>query len=84
MLGGVAGADHVDIVELVIVREKLDTTVREKEIKELLRETGLPEDGKTILFDGHTGEPFDQKVTVGVMYMLKLHHLVKKKFTQGP
>jgi len=39
----------------------------------------LPEDGKTILFDGHTGEPFDQKVTVGVMYMLKLHHLVEEK-----
>ena len=51
----------------------------EKEIKGLLRETGLPEEGKTILFDGHTGEPFDQKVTVGVMYMLKLHHLVEEK-----
>ncbi|MCK5709145.1 MAG: DNA-directed RNA polymerase subunit beta, partial [Deltaproteobacteria bacterium] len=51
----------------------------EEQIKELLRETGLPEDGKTMLFDGYTGEPFDQKVTVGVMYMLKLHHLVEEK-----
>lgn len=51
----------------------------EEEIKTMLRETGLPEDGKTILFDGQTGEPFDQKVTVGIMYMLKLHHLVEEK-----
>ena len=51
----------------------------EEEIKTVLREAGLPEDGKTILFDGQTGEPFDQKVTVGVMYMLKLHHLVEEK-----
>lgn len=51
----------------------------EKEVKDMLRSAGLPEDGKTILFDGRTGEPFDQKVTVGVMYMLKLHHLVEDK-----
>ncbi len=51
----------------------------EEEVKEMLRVTGLPQDGKTILFDGRTGEPFDQKVTVGVMYMLKLHHLVEDK-----
>lgn len=51
----------------------------EKEVKEMLRSTGLPEDGKTTLFDGRTGLPFDQKVTVGVMYMLKLHHLVEDK-----
>jgi DNA-directed RNA polymerase subunit beta len=51
----------------------------EKEIKEMLSSAGLPENGKTILFDGRTGEPFDQSVTVGVMYMLKLHHLVEDK-----
>jgi DNA-directed RNA polymerase subunit beta len=51
----------------------------EEEIKHMLAATGLPDDGKTILFDGQTGEPFDQKVTVGVMYMLKLHHLVEEK-----
>lgn len=51
----------------------------EGEIKEMLITAGLPEDGKTILFDGFTGEPFDQKVSIGVMYMLKLHHLVEEK-----
>lgn len=51
----------------------------ESEIKNLLKEANFPIDGKTILFDGRTGEPFDQKVAVGVMYMLKLHHLVEEK-----
>jgi DNA-directed RNA polymerase subunit beta len=51
----------------------------ENEIKLLLRESALPEDGKTILFDGFTGEPFDQRVAIGIMYMLKLHHLVEEK-----
>ncbi|HBL30124.1 MAG TPA: DNA-directed RNA polymerase subunit beta, partial [Acidobacteria bacterium] len=45
---------------------------REPDIKELLREAGLPESGKTPLFDGMTGEAFEQKVTVGYIYMLKL------------
>jgi len=49
------------------------------EIKELLKEAGLREDGKSILIDGRTGEKFDNPVTVGVMYMLKLHHLVDDK-----
>jgi DNA-directed RNA polymerase subunit beta len=51
----------------------------EEEIKEKLREAGLPEDGKTILYDGRTGEPFDRPITVGYMYMLKLAHLVDDK-----
>jgi len=51
----------------------------ETEIKKLLNAAGLPEGGQTILFDGKTGEPFDNKVTVGIMYMLKLHHLVEEK-----
>ncbi|MDA2918116.1 DNA-directed RNA polymerase subunit beta, partial [Desulfobacterota bacterium AH_259_B03_O07] len=51
----------------------------EDEIKEMLRDAELPEDGKTILFDGFTGEPFDQRISIGVMYMLKLHHLVEEK-----
>ena len=51
----------------------------QQEIEELLKETGLSEDGKTILYDGRTGEPFDKPVTVGVQYMLKLHHLVDDK-----
>lgn len=51
----------------------------EDHIKEWLKEAGLPLSGKTILFDGRTGEPFDSEVTVGVMYMMKLHHLVDEK-----
>lgn len=51
----------------------------EKEIKELLVENGLPQDGKMQLFDGRTGEPFENRVTVGYMYMLKLIHLVDDK-----
>ena len=51
----------------------------EEDIVELLKEAGLSEDGKTILYDGRTGEPFDKPITVGVMYMLKLHHLVDDK-----
>jgi DNA-directed RNA polymerase subunit beta len=51
----------------------------EEEIKEWLRAAGLPESGKTILFDGRTGEAFDSEVTVGVVYMMKLHHLVDEK-----
>ena len=51
----------------------------DEEIKELFREAKLPEDGKTVVYDGRTGEPFDRPITVGVMYMLKLHHLVDDK-----
>ena len=51
----------------------------QEEIEQLLAETGLSKDGKTILYDGRTGEPFDKPVTVGVQYMLKLHHLVDDK-----
>ncbi len=51
----------------------------ELEIKEALRLAELPEDGKIILYDGRTGEPFDQPVTVGYIYMLKLDHLVDDK-----
>ena len=51
----------------------------EEDVKELLKEAGMNEDGKTILYDGRTGEPFGSPVTVGVMYMLKLHHLVDDK-----
>jgi DNA-directed RNA polymerase subunit beta len=52
---------------------------REGEIKDYLRKASLPESGKTTLFDGKTGEPFDQKVTVGYIYMMKLSHLVDDK-----
>jgi len=52
---------------------------REMEILSQLEHAGLPKSGQMILFDGRTGEAFDQDVTVGIMYMLKLHHLVDEK-----
>ena len=51
----------------------------EKDIMNLLEEAGLRRDGKTVLYDGRTGQPFDNPVTVGYMYFLKLHHLVDDK-----
>ena len=51
----------------------------EKDIQELFKQNGLSEDGKTQLFDGRTGEQFENKTTVGYMYMLKLHHMVDTK-----
>jgi DNA-directed RNA polymerase subunit beta len=51
----------------------------EQDIKGALQQAGLPEDGRTTLYDGKTGEPFDQKVVVGEIYMMKLHHLVDDK-----
>ncbi len=51
----------------------------EGEIREMLNKAGLPEDGKTLLFDGVTGEAFEQRVTAGYIYMLKLSHLVDDK-----
>jgi DNA-directed RNA polymerase subunit beta len=52
---------------------------QEQQIKNTLGLAGLPTSGQTVLFDGRSGEAFDQEVTVGVMYMLKLHHLVDDK-----
>ncbi len=51
----------------------------ENDISECLEMAGLPTDGKTLVYDGRTGEPFENRVTVGYMYMLKLHHLVDDK-----
>ncbi len=51
----------------------------EEEIRACLREAGLPEEGKLQLYDGRTGELMEQKTTVGIIYMLKLHHLVDDK-----
>ncbi len=52
---------------------------KEDAIKATLRQAGLPEDGKVTLRDGRTGRPFEQTITVGYLYMLKLHHLVEDK-----
>jgi DNA-directed RNA polymerase subunit beta len=51
----------------------------EKDIEEALNNAELPKLGKTTLFDGVSGDPFAEEVTIGVMYMLKLHHLVEEK-----
>lgn len=51
----------------------------ESQIRDLLSMAELPQSGQAVLFDGRTGEPFDQEVTVGIIYMLKLHHLVDNK-----
>ncbi|WP_040209997.1 DNA-directed RNA polymerase subunit beta [Clostridium polynesiense] len=51
----------------------------EKDIEDCLRDAGYNPDGKTVLYDGRTGEPFDNRVTVGIMYILKLAHLVDDK-----
>ena len=56
----------------------------EREIRELLKQAGVAEDGKTVLYDGRTGEAFDQRVTVGYPYYLKLHHLVDDKIHATP
>ena len=53
--------------------------IKEKEIRGYLKQAGLPEHGKTILFDGRSGESFDQEVVVGYIYMMKLGHLVADK-----
>ena len=52
---------------------------KQEEIKEELKKSGMPENGKIKLFDGRTGDAFEQDVAVGIMYMLKLHHMVEDK-----
>ncbi|MGZ4121704.1 MAG: DNA-directed RNA polymerase subunit beta, partial [Tumebacillaceae bacterium] len=52
---------------------------RQEDVFDTLEEAGLPRDGKHVLYDGRTGEPFENRVTVGCVYMLKLHHLVDDK-----
>ncbi len=51
----------------------------EDEVEDMLEKAGFERDGKTVLYDGRTGKPFDNRVTVGYMYVLKLHHLVDDK-----
>ena len=79
-----AGADEIRRLASSLKRGILVSTpvfdgADEQEIKKMLKAGGLPETGQTILFDGRTGEPFDQEITVGMIYMLKLHHLVDNK-----
>jgi len=53
--------------------------ISNEEILDLMKQAQLPDDGKTILYDGRTGEPFDERISVGVMYMIKLVHMVDDK-----
>ena len=50
-----------------------------EDIEKMMKEAGMDPDGKTVLYDGRTGEPFDHRIAVGVMYMIKLHHMVDDK-----
>jgi DNA-directed RNA polymerase subunit beta len=68
-----------DVREGVHVATAVFDGAREDDIKRELRRAGLPDSGQTVLFDGRTGEAFDGNVTVGVLYMLKLHHLADDK-----
>ena len=52
---------------------------KNQDILDMMKEAGMAEDGKTILYDGRTGDPFDNRIAVGVMYMIKLHHMVDDK-----
>ena len=52
---------------------------KNQDIIDMMKEAGMEEDGKTILYNGRTGEPFDNRISVGVMYMIKLHHMVDDK-----
>ena len=78
---------HVLEVHLGMAARKLGWKVmtpvfdgaHEEDIRECFKEAGMDEDGKIVLRDGRTGEPFDNRVTVGIMYYLKLHHLVDDK-----
>ena len=63
----------------ILVSTPVFDGAEENEIRDMLKKVGLPENGQTVLFDGKTGDPFDQEVTVGMIYMLKLHHLVDDK-----
>jgi DNA-directed RNA polymerase subunit beta len=56
--------------------------ISEKQIREELKKANLPEDGKIVLYDGKTGEPYDNKVTVGQKYIMKLNHMVEDKIHQ--
>ncbi|HJQ27373.1 MAG TPA: DNA-directed RNA polymerase subunit beta [Blastocatellia bacterium] len=81
--GAMQDADLIEharqLVEGIPFASPVFDGVREADIKRLLEYAGLPSSGKTALFDGMTGEPFEQKVTVGYIYMMKLSHLVDDK-----
>jgi DNA-directed RNA polymerase subunit beta len=80
---GMSDADIIDhartMVDGIPFASPVFDGVREQDIKKLLHYAGLPGSGKTVLYDGVTGDPFEQKVTVGYIYIMKLSHLVDDK-----
>ena len=66
------------ILELHLATPVLDGA-KEEDIAAAMKEAGMDPDGKTVLYDGRTGEEFDSRISVGVMYMIKLHHMVDDK-----
>ena len=83
---GLKGLDDDTVVEVaqnlrrgVPIATPVFDGAREKDIVKMLEQAGLDPSGQSTLYDGRTGEPFDRKVTVGYIYMLKLHHLVDDK-----
>ena len=80
---GLSDQDAIDLARREMTGVRVATPVfdaaRETDIQDLLKVAGVPEEGKVQLYDGRTGEPFAEKGTVGVMYMLKLDHLVDDK-----
>ncbi len=82
-LDGLSDDEVIEVASKVAKGLKVASPVfdgaMESGVKEALELAGLPRSGKTRLYDGKTGLPFDQEVTVGIMYMLKLHHLVDDK-----
>jgi DNA-directed RNA polymerase subunit beta len=82
-LGSLSDAEILELARNLKAGVPMATNVfdgaSETEIKEMLKLAGMSEDGQVTLYDGRTGSAFDRKVTVGVMYMLKLNHLVDDK-----
>ena len=82
-INGLSDVDLLDLARREMSGVRVATPVfdaaKESDIQDLLGAAGVPQDGKVQLYDGHTGEPFAEKGTVGVMYMLKLDHLVDDK-----
>ncbi|MGL4722792.1 MAG: DNA-directed RNA polymerase subunit beta [Desulfovibrionaceae bacterium] len=73
---------HIAVKDLrggIITKTPVFDGAREEEIWNWLKRASLQSDGKSLLYDGRTGEPFHQRVTTGIMYMMKLHHLVDEK-----
>ena len=72
-----------NVVKGVPIATPVFDGAKESDVNEALKKAGLDESGQSILYDGRTGEQFARPVTVGMKYILKLHHLVDEKYMQG-